>query len=103
MKVYNLKRGGGKTTRLLIISEYTGKPILCFNRAAKQFLTQKAKELHIDIPEPIAVEELHNLRGVKFDKEYIVDEVLHTLAALVAQASGGILTTPLAVSLSTEE
>lgn len=29
MKVYNLKRGHGKTTRLIYISEFTGTPILC--------------------------------------------------------------------------
>ena len=35
MKVYNLKRGHGKTTRLIYISEFTGTPILCVDENHK--------------------------------------------------------------------
>ena len=38
MKIINLGRGQGKTTRLLYASEFNDIPILCANHAMKEHL-----------------------------------------------------------------
>ena len=46
MKIYNLRRGGAKTIRLLCISEYTNAPILCVDQAHKNFIKREAQGLN---------------------------------------------------------
>lgn len=104
MKIYNLKRGGGKTTRLLCISEYTGAPILCIDQAQKNFIKGQAQGLNIKIPEPITIGELDSsTRGSHIAPDYIVDEALTYLQALIARLTGGRLSNPLAIAFSEKE
>lgn len=103
MKVYNLKRAGGKTARILTLSEFTGKPVLCASQNEKQNLIDYALRFNYKIPEPITVTELHHVQGQSIDREYLVDEALSLLRELVKHVSNGKLTTPLAVSLSTDD
>lgn len=76
MKIINLGRGQGKTTRLLYASEFNNIPILCINQH-KRILLDMAKELELTIPEPITVNDIisNRVRGSKIaDKDILVDE-----------------------------
>lgn len=103
MRIYNLRRGGGKTTRLLYISEYTGAPILCIDQAHKNSLKGQAQALNIKVPEPIAMSELDNTRGSNIAPNYLVDEALTYLQVVIERLTSGRLSNPLAISFSEKE
>lgn len=73
MKIINLGRQQGKTTRLLYASEFNDIPILCATYQQKHYLMDMAKELRLNIPEPIYVAEISNGSSV-MDKDILVDE-----------------------------
>lgn len=78
MRVINLPRGGGKTTRAILASEQYKYPVLVVSRAQAANIKNRAKELNALIPEPISISELANCKtGV------IVDEGIQTLLALI--------------------
>jgi hypothetical protein len=78
MKIINLGRGQGKTTRLLYASEFNDMPILCTTNAQKSFLIEQAKIYGLKIPEPITVSDImssNKLRGSDIIyKEILIDE-----------------------------
>lgn len=77
MKIINLGRGQGKTTRLLYASEWQGAPILCASYENKKYLIYMAKELGLNIPEPVCVSDLFKENGAVSkikDKDILVDE-----------------------------
>lgn len=86
MKIINLPRGYGKTTRLLYASEFNNIPILCANDMQKKNLINMAKELLLQIPEPITVSEIALNRfegnGAR-DKDILVDEATMVLQSLL--------------------
>jgi hypothetical protein len=86
MKIINLGRGQGKTTRLLYASEFQNVPILCRDYNAKRNLLYRAQELGLNIPEPIAVSDLTN-NTIKTsdlkDKNIFVDEAHWVLQSLL--------------------
>lgn len=69
MKTYNQRRGSGKTTRLLILSDYTGIPIVVPSMFQKKLLDQK-KEM-VNCPNA-QIEVIDNIKGKS--KEVFVDE-----------------------------
>lgn len=73
MKIINLGRQQGKTTRLLYASEFNDIPILCGTYQQKHYLMDMAKELRLNIPEPIYVAEISKGSSV-MDKDILVDE-----------------------------
>lgn len=78
MRVMNLPRGGGKTTRAILASEQYKYPVLVVSRAQAANIKNRAKELNALIPEPISISELANCKtGV------IVDEGIQTLLTLI--------------------
>ena len=85
MKIINLGRCQGKTTRLLYASEWQNIPILCATDSQKQNLLYQAERLGLNIPEPIVVREIaaNKFRGREETfKDMLVDEaplVLQTL------------------------
>ena len=86
MKVINLGRGQGKTTRLLYASEFQDIPILCATFAEKGRLMALAERLGLKIPEPIAIEEIasNRMRASKMaDKDMFVDEAHWVLQRLL--------------------
>lgn len=86
MKIINLGRGQGKTTRLLYASEFQGIPILCKDLNAKANLMRRARELGLDIPEPIAAYELTSevIRSRNIaQKDMFVDEAHWVLQRLL--------------------
>ena len=87
MKILNLPRGYGKTTRLLYASEFNDAPILCANQISKQHLLDRAKQLHLNIPEPITPSEA--ILGGAFktnisDKDILIDEAPMVLQSLLS-------------------
>ena len=82
MRIYNLPRCSGKTTRILYISEYTKAPILCMDEITKYELLRRAGALGIEIPSPITLSDLKE--GIEFEgNEILVDEALMLLERLI--------------------
>lgn len=88
MKIINLGRGQGKTTRLLYASEFNNMPILCSTFKQKDELIDNARKLGLKIPEPIVVSELMTSRIQSSHatyKDLLVDEAPMVLQALLKQ------------------
>lgn len=88
MKIINLGRCQGKTTRLLYASEFNNIPILVATFQQKDLLVNRAGVLGLKIPEPIVVSELmtdriKNSNAVK--KDLLVDEAPMVLQILLNQ------------------
>lgn len=86
MKIINLGRGQGKTTRLLYASEFNYIPILCATHSQKDHLVNMAKELRLKIPEPIVASEITSNRimgSPAVDKDLLVDEAPCVLQCLL--------------------
>lgn len=86
MKIINLGRGQGKTTRLLYASEWQDVPILCATYSQKDNLVSQAKRLGLIIPEPITANEIatSSIRASKVaDKDLLVDEAPLVLQSLL--------------------
>ena len=95
MKIINLGRGQGKTTRLLYASEFNDMPILCSNSYMKKNLLERAAFYGLKIPEPISVSDITSgfTRGNEnANKEVLVDEAPMVLQTLLNQLGmhGGI-------------
>lgn len=95
MKIINLGRGQGKTTRLLYASEFNDVPILCSTLREKRYLQEQAKRYGLKIPEPITVSDVtsNTLRGgEEILKDILVDEAPMVLQNLLNQLGmhGGI-------------
>lgn len=74
MKILNMPRGTGKTTRLIHASEVAGYPILCSNLFMVDNVKKIAEETKCDIPEPMTVADFRH----KFhqNENVLVDEIL---------------------------
>lgn len=74
MKILNMPRGTGKTTKLIYTSEVTGFPILCANLNAVDNVKKMAKEMKCDIPEPMTIADFK--RHFYKNENVLIDEVL---------------------------
>ena len=104
MKIINLGRGQGKTTRLLYASEWQDAPILCATYAQKEHLIEMSKRLGLHIPEPIVVDEIgtDKIRASRaIDKDILVDEAPLVLQYLLSFV--GIRGEVKAITLSEKE
>ena len=95
MKVINLERGKGKTTRLLYASEFNNMPILCSTVIEQKNLIMKANECGLKIPEPVTVHDVitNKLRGDKsIDNGVLIDEAPYVLNSLLTSLGvrGGV-------------
>lgn len=81
-----LRRGAGKTTRLLALSEFRNAPIICINENHRRHIIDMAARYNYYIPHPITAQELLNgkLYANRTYREYLVDESQDVLDALVA-------------------
>lgn len=89
MKVINLDRGKGKTTRLLYASEFNDIPILCSTAKQRDYLLDMAKRWELKIPKPIIVSDIventGKLRGSHItDKGILIDDVDLVLQCLLS-------------------
>ena len=55
MKILKMDRGAGKTFYLIRLSAVLDSPILCATEQSKKYILDKAKEMWLEIPEPIVV------------------------------------------------
>ena len=97
MKIFNLSRGRGKTTRMLYASEFNNAPILCTTGADKKYIMDMAKWHNINIPEPITIADIVNNRTTgKNINEVLVDEVDWVFSQLLSHLGlkmiGGTIT-----------
>lgn len=86
MKIINIGRGKGKTSRIMALSETFGYPILCHN-GRKQSLKLQAKEYGYKIGEVYDVSDLVNKRTDGKNIEcMVVDEMPIVFSQLLSQA-----------------
>ncbi len=103
MRIFNLPRAGGKTTRMLYASEFQQIPILCKNQKYKGFLQDKARFLGIDIPEPVTVKEFLDKPRSLSTHEILIDEALMVLCEIIKQIAGRMPVNVAGITLSDEK
>jgi hypothetical protein len=83
--ILNLERGKGKTTYLLMRSHMKRIPILVYKSAEKDFIKSEAKDMGLDIPEPLSVNDLigDNSRGKVIPQSVLVDEMPLVLQSIL--------------------
>ena len=104
MKIINLPRRCGKTTRLLYASDFDYTPILCATFDQKDHLVSQAERLGLHIPEPIVASEITSRRilgSPAADMDLLVDEAPMVLQALLS--SLGMRGKVKAMTLTAEE
>jgi len=74
MRIINKGRRNGKSIELLYASEVTGYRIICPNHEQAEFLKKLAKELGLDIPEPMSYISYASTRGL-YDETILIDNV----------------------------
>lgn len=62
MEILSMERGSGKTTKLIKISNKTKAPIICRDKNTVRFIKNMAKEMKLEIPEPLSIYEKDKLR-----------------------------------------
>lgn len=86
-------RGKGKTTTLIFTSAATGYPIITQTRSQADAIKHRAKELELDIPEPIPFDSEYSIKttGLRHEK-VLVDEA----KPLIERALANMLRCPVA-------
>lgn len=75
------KRGCGKTTELIKLASVKHLYIVCASRQRVEYVAQLARELELEIPFPISIDELP-LRS-RHIHEVLVDDIEDVIAALI--------------------
>lgn len=75
------RRGCGKTTELIKLSNAKHLYIVCASRQRVEYVAQLAREMKLDIPLPISVDELPLRSG--YIKEILVDDIEDVLATMI--------------------
>lgn len=98
MKILKMDRGAGKTFYLIRLSAVLDSPILCATEQSKKYILDKAREMALEIPEPIVVNRINFDLIMRGRKENLLiddlDEVLKSLFGnnvIVATTSASIL------------
>jgi predicted RecB family endonuclease len=91
-KVIADKRQTGKTTKLIYASHITGARILCMNRRSIGSLKDLARELKVDIPNPICVSDIQCSDVMQGDilvdnADYVLQELLGCKFNVVAMTT----------------
>lgn len=98
MKILKMDRGAGKTFHLIRLSAILDSPIICATEQSKKYILNKAREMWLEIPEPIVVNRNNFeivMRGR--NKDLLIDDLELVLKglfgsdALVATTSESIL------------
>lgn len=98
MKIFNLPRGCGKTTRMLYASEFNNAPIICCTDSRKHYVMDMAKSMKLNIPEPISISDIicNRIKIEKFNKVLVdeIDDVLREILRFTINADmiGGTIT-----------
>ena len=98
MKILRMDRGNGKTFHLIKLSAILDSPIICATEQSKKYILDKAREMWLEIPEPIVVNRNNFEIVMRGRKENLLiddlDEVLKSLFGnnvIVATTSASIL------------
>lgn len=83
MRIWNKPRGSGKTTRMLYVSEYTGKSILVATKERAHILENESKKLGLNIPKVLAVVDFLDRDTTYCSKDIIIDEAFDVLEMLI--------------------
>lgn len=86
MEIVDVPRGLGKTNYLIYKSERTGYPIVVGTESQKNLLFSFARDMSVNIPEPITINELKNddnYRGRKKPEHVLIDELPNVLSLLL--------------------
>lgn len=76
MRIISEPRGGGKTTKLVKLSARNWIPIICWCPQHVDYVKVIAKELDLEIPDPILfdnIRDVHRIRGRWFRQIYVDD------------------------------
>lgn len=84
MRILNQDRGTGKTTMLIHTSYTTGYPIIVPTRVMGDYIKSKAKQMGLNIPEPILFSDKTSLDKVTADK-ILIDELGIMLDEVLAE------------------
>lgn len=86
MRNFVMRRGSGKTTRMIAASEFNRAPIICLDEGRKRSILDMARRYDYRIPSPITVSELLSgkLYGGTVYKDFLVDESQDVLSAIVS-------------------
>lgn len=89
MKIYFQKRRSGKTTKLILESHEKNMPIVCANNSMVMCVRSQAKDMGVDIPNPINIETIINgWADGNQAKAVLVDEAQTCLEAIIMRRSG---------------
>nr|DAJ41482.1 MAG TPA: Cobinamide kinase / cobinamide phosphate guanyltransferase [Caudoviricetes sp.] len=83
MKILRMDRGSGKTFHLIKLSAILDSPIICATEQSKKYILDKAKEMALEIPEPIVVNRINFdlvMRGRK--ENLLIDDLELVLKGL---------------------
>lgn len=72
MEILRMERCSGKTTKLIKISNKTKSPIICRNRNIAKFIKTMAKEMGLEIPNPMTIDMYKNEK-YRYEKVLIDD------------------------------
>ena len=72
MEILNMNRGEGKTTELIKVSSITNAPIICRTRKMAKLIKEKAKEMGLEIPNPMTIDMYKNEK-YRYEKVLIDD------------------------------
>ena len=94
MKILDMPRKTGKSTQCVYESATTGNMIVAHSKEHKEYLMNLAKKYNLDIPEPVAIDDIDH---VKITNNVIVDDVdlllsriLGCVVLLATQSSAAI-------------
>lgn len=88
MRLLIKDRAKGKTTQMIYTSEATGYPIVVETETQKRFLMNMAEDMDINIPEPIAVNDIERrTRGYRIEK-VLIDEGYNIIAKALKEYIG---------------
>ena len=86
MEIIDVPRCFGKTNYLIHKSKETGYPIVVGTKSQKELLCEKAKDINIEIPEPITITEFLNygyFREEKKPDNILIDELPNVLSNIL--------------------
>ena len=102
MKIWNRPRGSGKTIRMLYASEYTGNNILVPDKHHADTLELTAKQMNLDIPKVITVNDFVN-RRYECSKNIIIDESIYCLELLIKAIRPGTSVSDITLTIDDRE
>lgn len=88
MKIYNQERGSGKSAKLLLLSDFTGKPILVATKERQQALMDLKKKLNYQDATIISMDDLLRYGLNPSHKDVLVDEGYHLFDYVMKKCFG---------------